>query len=98
MFRIERGPLLVQTLAVCLAARAFAETEFVTDKLGAAMAARLGWSFGQVSTPLEAWPTDGLTHIWALGKLVACTLQERRRIADSFFVMTHCHWRGRVTA
>ena len=77
MFRIERGPLLVQTLAVCLAARAFAETEFVTDKLGAEMAARLGWSFGQVSTPLEAWPTDGLTHIWALGKLVACTLQEQ---------------------
>ena len=31
MFRIERGPLLIQTLAANLAARVFAETEFVTD-------------------------------------------------------------------
>lgn len=69
--------MLIQTLAVNLAARAFAETEFVTDKRGAEIAALLGWTFGNVSTALENWPAEGLTHIWALGKLVACALQER---------------------
>ena len=77
MFRIERGPLLIQTLAVHLAARAFVETEFVTDQLGAEIAQVLGWKFSRVVTPLEDWPADGLTHIWALGKLVACALQEQ---------------------
>ena len=77
MFVAQRGPLIIQTLAANLAARVFAETEFVTDKLGAEIAALLGWPFGQVSTPLEDWPADGLTHIWALGKLVACALQEQ---------------------
>ena len=69
--------MLIQTLAANLAARAFAETEFVTDKRGAEIAALLGWPFGQVRTALEDWPADGLTHIWALGKLVACALQEQ---------------------
>ena len=27
--------------------------------------------------PLEDWPAAGLTHIWALGKLVACAIQEK---------------------
>lgn len=35
MFVAQRGPMLIQTLAANLAARAFAETEFVTDKRGA---------------------------------------------------------------
>ena len=35
MFVPTRGPMLIQTLAVNLAARVFAETEFVTDKRGA---------------------------------------------------------------
>ena len=35
MFVPTRGPMLIQTLAANLAARAFVETEFVTDKLGA---------------------------------------------------------------
>jgi len=69
--------MLIQTLAANLAARAFAETEFVTDNLGAEIATRLGWPFGHISTPLEDWPADGLTHIWALGKLVACALQNQ---------------------
>ena len=69
--------MLIQTLAANLAARAFVDTEFVTDKLGAEIARRLGWPFGQISTALEDWPADGLTHIWALGKLVACALQEQ---------------------
>ncbi len=77
MFVAQRGPMLIQTLAVNLAARAFVETEFITDKLGAEIAARLGWPFTQISTALEEWPADGLTHIWALGKLVACALQEK---------------------
>ncbi len=69
--------MLIQTLAANLATRAFAETEFVTDKRGAEIAARLGWPFGQVRAALEDWPSEGLTHIWALGKLVACALQEK---------------------
>jgi hypothetical protein len=76
MFVAQRGPVLIQTLAANLAARAFAETEFVTDKFGAEIAIRLGWPFTQISTPLEDWPAEGLTHIWALGKLVACALQK----------------------
>ena len=77
MFVPTRGPMLIQTLAVNLAARAFTETEFVTDKRGAEIAAAFGWPFGHVSTALEDWPADGLRHIWALGKLVACAFQER---------------------
>lgn len=77
MFVPTRGPLLIQTLAANLAARVFPETEFVTDMRGAEIAKLLGWPFTQVSTALEHWPADGLTHIWALGKLVACALQEQ---------------------
>jgi hypothetical protein len=76
MFRIERGPLLIQTLAVCLAVRAFAETEFVTDRGGAQLAEIFGWKFSRVVTPLDEFPSDGLDHIWALGKLVACSIQD----------------------
>ena len=49
MFVPTRGPMLIQTLAVNLAARVFAETEFVTDQRGAEIAALLGWPFGKVS-------------------------------------------------
>jgi hypothetical protein len=77
MFVPQRGPMLIQTLAVNLAACAFAETQFVTDKRGAEIAALLGWPFAEICTALDDWPADGLTHIWALGKLVACALQDR---------------------
>ena len=77
MFRIERGPLLVQTLAVCLAARVFEKMEFVTDRGGAQLADTLGWQFHRVVTPLDDFPADGLDHIWALGKLVACSIQDQ---------------------
>ena len=76
MFRIERGPMLIQTLAVCLAAQAFGETEFVTDRGGAQLAQMLGWQFNRVVTPLDDFQADGISHIWALGKLVACSIQE----------------------
>ena len=76
MFRIERGPLLVQTLAICLAAQVFEELEFVTDRGGARLAQTLGWKFNRIVTPLDEFPSDGLDHIWALGKLVACSIQD----------------------
>jgi len=67
MFVPTRGPLLIQTLAANLAARVFAETEFVTDKRGAEIAALLGWPFGEkgcccnaqatsLPSALAAWP------------------------------------------
>ena len=75
MFRIERGPLLIQTLAICLAAQVFDETEFVTDRGGARLAESLGWKFQRIVTPLDEFAAAGLDHIWALGKLVACSVQ-----------------------
>jgi hypothetical protein len=77
MFVAQRGSMLIQTLSANLAARAFTETEFVTDVRGAEIAKLLGWPFTHISTSLETWPADGITHIWALGKLVACALQEQ---------------------
>src|SRR5438094_10265697 len=76
MFRIERGPLLVQTLAINLAARVFPEIEFVTDQGGAQIAAALGWKFQRINLALDQFAPDGMEHIWALGKLVACSIQE----------------------
>ena len=38
------------TLAVCLAAQAFEETEFVTDRCGAQLADTLGWQFHRIAT------------------------------------------------
>ena len=77
MFRLERGPLLIHTLAVCQAARVFPEVKFVTDLQGAQLADRLGWKFDAVDTSLEGFQPEGLTHVWALGKLVACGLQTK---------------------
>jgi len=76
-FRIRRGALLIQTLAVCLANRVFPETGLVTDARGLTLAALLGWRFTDTSTALDDCPTDGFEHIWALGKLYAATLQNR---------------------
>jgi len=76
IFRVERGPLVVQTLAVALAAQAFKETEFVTDSGGALLASTLGWQFSQVVTPLDKFATEGIEHVWALGKLAACSIQD----------------------
>lgn len=70
-FHVARGPLLITTLAVCLANRAFAEVEFVTDLRGARLAAALGWQFGSVNLALESFAPAELEHVWALGKLAA---------------------------
>lgn len=77
MFRVERGPLLIHTLAVCQAARVLPELKFVTDAHGAQLADTLGWQFAEVDCSLEGFQPSGLAHIWALGKLHACELQER---------------------
>jgi hypothetical protein len=76
MFRLGRGPTLIQTLAVCLAARNFPETQFVTDTGGALIAQQLGWEFSSVSLALEDFNPQGLEHVWALGKFVALTIQQ----------------------
>jgi hypothetical protein len=77
MFRLERGPLLIHTLSVCQAARVFPELKFVTDAQGAQLAESLGWCFAKIETSLEGYQPEGLQHIWALGKLAACELQDR---------------------
>lgn len=71
---IERGPLLIATLSVCLARAGFRETVFVTDHRGHAIAQALGWEFGAVDTRLESLPAQGINHIWAIGKIAALLL------------------------
>lgn len=71
MFRAERGPLLIQTLAICLANRAFPELHFVADSRGARIRDLLGWEFSKVSTNLGNLYAKGVEHVWALGKLAA---------------------------
>lgn len=77
MFRLEHGPLLIHTLAVCLAKEHFAEVDFVTDAQGAHLAQTLGWEFTSVWNGLEGLDLRGYEHIWALGKLVALSAQEK---------------------
>lgn len=102
-FRLRRGPLLVQTLSISLAGQAFRETQFVTDCRGAELREIMGWQFSEVATPLESWPADGLEHIWALGKLVACALQDRPFVqfdGDVLLMKPLPEWfrRGRLVA
>jgi hypothetical protein len=73
-FQIRRGPLLVATLAHCLAALHFQEVHFVTDRRGAAISAALGWRFTNLSEALEQ--LDAPAEVWAAGKLEALRLQE----------------------
>jgi len=77
MFRLEHGPLLVHTLAVCLAKQHFAEVDFVTDAQGAHLAQTLGWEFSSIWNGFEGLDLRGYEHIWALGKLVTLSGQER---------------------
>lgn len=77
MFRLERGPLLVTTLAIALARATFAEVEFVTDAGGVALAERMGWRFTNINPALESFHLDGCAHVWAAGKLEALRIQER---------------------
>lgn len=80
VFRLERGPLLVTTLAIALARGAFREVEFVTDERGAQLAAALGWRFTNVNTALERLDLPGCTDIWASGKLEALRILDRPAI------------------
>jgi len=68
---------MLATLAAHLARRVFAETHFVTDDRGAEIAEALCWPFSEVRRDLQACPSEGLEHIWALGKLAAGAIQDR---------------------
>lgn len=79
-FRLRRGPLLIQTLALCLANQHFAETQLVTDARGQMLAHRLGWRVSEFSLALDdpsVFDAAGFEHIWALGKLIAAVIQEK---------------------
>jgi hypothetical protein len=76
-WREPQHHLLAWGLSLMLARKHFAETQLVTDTPGKAMLIdELGLQFDQVSTEL-----DGLYSLdpgwWALGKLVAYSLQDR---------------------
>lgn len=77
MFRLEHGPLLVHTLAICLAKQHFAQVEFFSDAQGVHFAETLGWKFSATSAGFEGLDLRGYEHIWALGKLIALASQER---------------------
>lgn len=75
MFRVDRRLLLIHTLASCFAANAFKVTELVTDSRGLEIADRLGWKYTNYQNAFDDLAPEGMTHIWALGKLTALTLQ-----------------------
>ena len=71
MFRPQRGPLLVHTLALCLAREHFRGVELVTDTRGLELSETFGWRYTSYLNVLDALTAAGLTHVWALGKLIA---------------------------
>jgi hypothetical protein len=78
--RIWREPhhhLLAWGLSLRLARKHYPDTLLVTDNAGAALLVdKLGLSFGEVSTDLEAL-RDADVGWWALGKLYAYSMQDR---------------------
>lgn len=82
--RIERGPMLIATLAVCLARGVFPSVHFVTDFLGAEISDRLGWHFDSVDKSLEYIPA---TPAWAAGKLHAYAAQTEAFLHLDFDVL-----------
>jgi hypothetical protein len=76
-WREPQHHLLAWGLSLMLARRHFAETQLVTDTPGRAMLAdELGLRFDQVSTELDCLG-DVDPGWWALGKLMAYSLQDR---------------------
>lgn len=69
-FRLRRDHLLVQTLALQLAAKNGNSPLFATDKHGEILAREMGWQV-QIERWLDDIPRAGLRHVWALGKLHA---------------------------
>ena len=67
-FKVRREPLLVQTLAHCLAEKHHGEITFSTDKGGEILARELGWNV-RIERWLDDMPRTGLRKIWAIGKL-----------------------------
>ena len=76
MFRVERGPLLIHSLAIERAKQCFSKVHFITDAGGNALAESLGWRFDHVALDLDSLRAEGMLHIWALGKLVAVSIQK----------------------
>ena len=77
MFRPQRGPLLVHTLALCMAKEHFQAVELVTDTRGLHLSELMGWRYTSYLNVLDALTAAGLTHVWALGKLAAIREQNR---------------------
>lgn len=75
-FQVRRDHLLLHTLAACCAGEVFAVTEFVTDSKGLELADRFGWRYTTYLNALDDFADPAIRHVWALGKLVAMTLQE----------------------
>lgn len=76
MFNLCREHAIIHTLACCFANEVFESTQFVTDTQGLEIADRLGWRYTSYVNALDGLAPPGLRHIWALGKLMALTLQE----------------------
>lgn len=75
-FQLTRSAMIIHTLAVCMANKAFKTTEFVTDTAGLEIADRLGWRYTNFVNALDRLCDAGMRHIWALGKLKAMSIQE----------------------
>lgn len=86
-FTPRRGPLIIATLAACLAARVFPELHFYTDPRGGDLAAALGWRFEHVSLALANIPPAIPRHVWAAGKLFTYFLQRSAFIHLDFDVL-----------
>ena len=71
MFRPQRGPLLVHTLALCLAREHFHAVELVTDSRGLHLSELMGWRYTSYLNVLDALKSARLAQVWALGKLLA---------------------------
>ena len=71
MFKPQRGPLLVHTLALHLAREHFSSVELVTDTRGLHLSELLGWTYTSYLNVLDELTAGGVTHVWAAGKLVA---------------------------
>ncbi len=76
-FRISYSTLLAATLSHCLARRQYGPIHFVTDNFGMFLAKTLGWEFAYQSNHLRVLPKE-ISHIWAAGKLMACTIPTGR--------------------
>ena len=69
-FRMRRETLLIWTLSICLAVRAFGRVHYSTDRFGQRIAGTLGWGFASTDLRLQEIP-DRIRPVWAVGKAYA---------------------------